>query len=173
MKIVDITTMPGYFKTYIGHLEDCDLILALETTGKLMFESESNQLDLLNNKVYAPGKWTVKDILQHIIDTERIFAYRALRFARADQTPLPGYDETEFANNSFANSRSLNSLLEELYLIRESSILLFKDLSEIQLQRVGICNDNQCQVLALGFAIAGHGVHHLKIIKERYYPLLK
>lgn len=164
--------MPGYFKTYIGHLDDLDLLVTLERTGKSMFESERTQLELLKDEVYAPGKWTVKNILQHIIDTERIFAYRALRFARADQTPLPGYDETEFANNSFANFRTLNELLDELYSIRENSILLFKGLNDIQLLREGICNNNQCQVLALGFAIAGHGMHHLKIIKERYYPLI-
>jgi hypothetical protein len=122
--------------------------------------------------VYAPNKWTVKDIIQHIIDCERIFAYRALRFAREDKTPLPGFEENDYAKSAHILDRSLDELLQELYILRESNILMFKGFSNEQLMREGPSNNYTTQVLAFGFTIAGHGLHHLAIIKERYYPLI-
>ena len=117
---------------------------------------------------YAEGKWSIKEVLQHIIDAERIFAYRALRFTRKDTTPLPGFDENSFAATSKADARSWDKLLEELNVVRRSSELLFNSFDAEQLQANGISSNSPNYVLAVGFIIIGHAMHHQKILKERY-----
>lgn len=117
---------------------------------------------------YAEGKWTIKDILQHLIDTERIFAYRALRFARYDKTELPGYDENAFAAAVDANKRSIQDLLTEFTLVRHSTIALFKSFTQENLMSTGIASGYTVSVRALGFVTIGHQNHHLKVFKERY-----
>ncbi|MFA9189438.1 DinB family protein [Flavobacterium magnesitis] len=117
---------------------------------------------------YAEGKWTIKEIIQHIIDTERIFSYRALRISRNDKTPLPGFEENDYALNTNANDRHLQSLLTELSIVRQSTLALFKSFSEEQLKRIGIASNNEISVRAIGFIIIGHQKHHQKVYKERY-----
>lgn len=117
---------------------------------------------------YAEGKWTIKDIIQHLIDAERVFSYRALRFARNDNTELPGYDENSFAANTNANNRSIQDLLTEMALVRQGTIALFKSFTDEDLLRKGIASHNVASVRALGFIIIGHQNHHIKIFKERY-----
>lgn len=117
---------------------------------------------------YAEGKWTIKEIIQHIIDTERIFAYRALRISRNDSTPLPGFDENYFAQNTNGNSRSIRDLLMELSAVRHSNLLLFKSFSEEQLLRIGIASDHPISVRAIGFMMIGHQKQHQKVFEERY-----
>lgn len=117
---------------------------------------------------YAEGKWTIKEVLQHIIDAERIFSYRALRFARKDKTPLPGFDENSFAAASKADARNWDKLVEEFKVVRRSSELLFHSFDEEQLESDGISSNAPNYVLALGFIIIGHTMHHQKILKERY-----
>ncbi|WP_298394073.1 DinB family protein [Flavobacterium sp.] len=117
---------------------------------------------------YAEGKWTIKDIIQHVIDTERIFAYRALRFARNDKTDLPGFEENDYANVATANQRSIMELLTEMSAVRHSSLLLFKSFNEAQLLNKGTANNNEMSVRALGFIMIGHQNHHQKIFQERY-----
>ena len=117
---------------------------------------------------YAEGKWTIKDILQHLIDSERIFAYRALRFARNDKTNLPGFEENDYADVANANKRNIMELLTELSAVRQASIVLFKTFTDAQLQQIGTANNNSMSVRALGFVIIGHQNHHQKIFEERY-----
>jgi uncharacterized damage-inducible protein DinB len=117
---------------------------------------------------YAEGKWTIKEIIQHIIDTERIFAYRALRISRNDLTPLPGFDENIFAENTSANSRTIQDLLTEFSAVRQSNLLLFKSFSDEQFKRMGTASENPISVRAIGFILIGHQKHHQKIFKERY-----
>ena len=117
---------------------------------------------------YAEGKWTIKDILQHLIDAERIFAYRALRFARNDKTKLAGFNENSFVENVVANSRSIMDLLTELAVVRQATLSLFKSFSNEVLMRVGIASDNEISVRAIGFIIIGHQKHHQKVFLERY-----
>ena len=117
---------------------------------------------------YAEGKWTIKEIIQHIIDTERILAYRALRISRNDSTPLPGFDENNYANNTAANTRSLQDLLTELSAVRHSNLLLFKSFSKEQLLSRGIASDQPISVRAIGFMLIGHQKHHQKVFAERY-----
>ena len=117
---------------------------------------------------YAEGKWSIKELLQHIIDAERIFACRALRFARKDSTRLSGFDENLYVETSEAADRSLGSLLEEFNWVRKSNIVMFASMNESILKRKGDVDGNAISVRALGFIICGHLLHHLKVIEERY-----
>lgn len=117
---------------------------------------------------YAEGKWTIKDILQHLIDAERIFAYRALRFARNDKTELPGFEENDYVDFAGANKRSIMELLTELAVVRQATLSLFKTFKEEELLRSGIASSNNMSVRALGFVIIGHQNHHQRIFEERY-----
>jgi len=117
---------------------------------------------------YAEGKWTIKDILQHLIDAERIFAYRALRFARNDKTELPGFEENDYAAIADGDKRSIMDLLTELAVVRQATLSLFKTFKEEQLLRSGIASNNNMSVRALGFVIIGHQNHHQRIFQERY-----
>ncbi|MVN75460.1 DUF664 domain-containing protein [Hymenobacter sp. HMF4947] len=121
---------------------------------------------------YAPGKWTPKEVLVHILDAERIFGYRALRFARADAQELPGFDENEFAANSEANDRSMSELLTEYHAVRAATVAFFGGLNAEQLDRAGRANGGAVTVRALLYIVAGHEQHHLRILRERYWPLL-
>ena len=172
MKRSEISPMPQFFDRYIKLVEDIDIIEALDKYNSIETLLDKKELEKIADKVYAPGKWTVKEIVQHMTDNERVQAYRALRIARNDKTPLPGYDENLFAANVQPSSRDLDELLEEFAIVRRSNIILFENFNEDEQQRIGICNDTSIPVLALGFVLVGHQLHHSKIIKERYYPLI-
>lgn len=119
---------------------------------------------------YAEGKWTIKEIIQHLMDTERIFTYRALRFARLDHTELPSYDENAYATvvNPKANTRKLQEMLTEYTLIRQSTLALFQTFSAEELHRGGIASEAFVSVRAIGFILIGHQNHHQRIFEERY-----
>jgi len=117
---------------------------------------------------YEEGKWTIKEIVQHLIDSERVFNYRALRFARKDTTDLMGFDENLFVENSNANSREFINLLEEFAILRRDTVLLYKSFSYDALLEIGTANENSMSVRALGYITSGHLLHHLKVIQERY-----
>jgi uncharacterized damage-inducible protein DinB len=120
---------------------------------------------------YAPGKWTVKDVVCHITDDERIYVYRALRFARADGTVLPGFDQDLFASQARANARDIGDLLEEFVTVREATLTFFGSLDDESLMKSGTADGKKSTVRALAFHIAGHELHHTTIIRERYLPL--
>ncbi len=154
-------------------------IITMVENGKGLIENMNDSLkDILNtlNKIpetkqlykYADGKWTIKELVQHIIDTERVFSYRALRFARKDSTDLPGFDQDEFNVMANANSRNFKELLEELFLVRKSSISLFKSIDSETLKAIGTASGSEMSVRAIGYIISGHSLHHLKVLKERY-----
>jgi uncharacterized damage-inducible protein DinB len=117
---------------------------------------------------YAEGKWTIKEILGHIVDDERIYVYRALRFARNDSTELPGFDQDQYARYSEANKRDSRDLLDEFSLVRQSTIAFFKSVDVAALLRTGVANGQSVSVRALAYHIAGHELRHMKIIRERY-----
>lgn len=117
---------------------------------------------------YAEGKWTIKEIIQHVIDSERIFAYRALRIARGDKTPLPGFEENDYALSADGERRHLQDLLTELSIVRQSNIFMFKSFREEELLRTGTASGYTVSARALGFLLIGHQNHHMKIFKERY-----
>ena len=154
--------------TYIKAAGEVDLIEELEICLHDFIRFVQNiPMDKFDYR-YAEGKWTIKEIIQHIIDTERIFAYHALRISRNDSTPLPGFDENTFAQNTAGNARSLQDLLTELSAVRHSNLLLFKSFSEDQLKRVGIASENPISVRAIGFMLIGHQKQHQKVFEERY-----
>ncbi|MGA9270597.1 MAG: DinB family protein [Lutimonas sp.] len=159
-----------FFQPYMEIVTDADsglnelLESSLEACNSLFSDLDPGKEDYR----YAEGKWSIKELLQHIIDTERIFAYRALRFARNDSTGLPGFDENLYVETCDAGGRSLSSLLEEFKLIRKSNILMFESMNENVLKRMGKIDGNAISVRALGFIICGHLLHHLKVIEERY-----
>lgn len=159
---------PPYFDTYISlvkgeHLYD-ELFQSYIDTMELVTSLDAETLFYR----YAPGKWTILDIVQHIIDSERIFNYRALCFARNDATALPGFEENDYAANGNATRRDINDLVRELSLVRASTIELFKSFDEEMMNRKGTANGKVVSVRALLFAILGHELHHRKIIQERY-----
>lgn len=117
---------------------------------------------------YAEGKWTIKEMLLHVIDTERIFAYRALTIARGDATPLPGYEQDDYVPTSGANTRSSSSLLEEYATVRQATLTLLGNLPDEAWGRIGTANDTPVSVRAIAYMLVGHELHHLTIIKERY-----
>lgn len=117
---------------------------------------------------YAEGKWTIKEIIQHLIDAERVFAYRALRFARFDTTPLSGFDENSYIANNSANSRTIMDLLTEFSAVRYATLSLFKSFNTQQLLQEGTASGYNMSVRALGFAIIGHQNHHQTVFEQRY-----
>ncbi|PHR98219.1 MAG: damage-inducible protein DinB [Leeuwenhoekiella sp.] len=159
----------AYYKNYIELLQkDASLIKALENGLK---KSLSFYKVIPQEKwqyAYASGKWTILEILQHVMDTERIFAYRALCIGRGDQTPFPGFEQDDYVLPSKANSRDLTDMLEEYTAIRKSSISLFKSLSEEALTTKGMASGSGLSARAAGFIICGHDLHHANIIQERY-----
>lgn len=172
MKKISITVLPEFYDRYINETDDLDLSVALESYSVSLIIEDKDKLISLGNKVYERDKWTVKDILQHLIDCERIFCYRALRIARNDKTPLPGFDENEYIPEAKTERRTIDELLYELDSVRRTSILLFKSFDDEMLLRAGMCSGKNISVLAIGFTIAGHMLHHINVIKEKYYPLI-
>lgn len=154
--------------TYIQALDNVNLIEELEICLHDFIKFVQNiPMDKFDFR-YAEGKWTIKDIIQHIIDAERIFAYRALRISRNDSTPLPGFEENDYVDNANANTRSIQGLLTEMATVRESTLLLFKSFTQDQLQLMGVASNHVISVRAIGFLIIGHQKHHQRVFQERY-----
>ena len=157
-----------FVATYINALDDVNLIEELEISLHDFIKFVQNiPLEKFDYR-YAESKWTIKDIIQHIIDAERIFGYRALRISRNDKTPLPGFMENDYIENTNANGRSIQDLLTEFSAVRHSNLLLFKNFSEEQLVRLGTASNHTISVRALGFLMIGHQKHHQKVFQERY-----
>ena len=157
-----------YFTQYIELSENEGLIDVLENSKEHLLEE---LLDISNedsNYRYAKGKWTIKQVVQHINDTERILSYRALRFGRNDDTPLLGFEEDTFAQNDHSDQIDLSIVLEEFAMVRSSTIMLFKTLDPQFLDHKVLCNGHALSPRMLGFVMNGHGLHHLNVIRERY-----
>lgn len=158
----------SYYKPYIDALGDIHFMDALKN-GLVSISDFMVQIpDAKMGFSYAEGKWTVAEVLVHLMDAERVFQYRALRFARNDQTELKGFDQDAFVPESLANKRNKKDIEEEFVAIRKSSIALFNSLTEKELMRKGVANGATMSVRALAFVICGHQAHHFKIINERY-----
>ncbi len=158
----------SYYRQYIDLVEDIPLLSALEISKsrtQLFFRNIPNQK--LEYR-YAENKWTPKDILQHIIDTERVFGYRALYFSRDQSADLRGFDENKFAANTLANTRTIGDLLNEYLVVRNATLSLFNSFDDNQLKSIGMANNSKMSVRAAGFIFCGHEMHHCNIINERY-----
>jgi len=163
-----IQHLPAFYRGYIDQAGDLPLLPALELSLKALETRDWSAWQARDGYSYFPGKWTLNELLQHVIDTERVMSYRALAFARGEQQALPGYDENGWAAHCEADRRSIGDLLEELVLVRKCTVKLFGSCSGSALQRSGIANDSQIDVLALGFIIIGHERHHFRVV-EQYY----
>ncbi|WP_264521045.1 DinB family protein [Flavobacterium sp. N1994] len=159
----------SYYANYVNQVSDeYSLTEELEISVHRLVKFVQNiPLDKFDYR-YAEGKWTIKDIILHLIDAERIFAYRALRFARNDKTALASFDENMYVEEAHANQRSIQDLLSELLVVRQATLALFKSFNEEQLLRIGTASNNPMSVRALGFVIIGHQNHHQRVFEERY-----
>jgi hypothetical protein len=168
MAIPSPTDYAPFYDTYVRLVLEDDLIKALQ----LSLEEITENLVLITadkaDHAYAEDKWTLKELLQHMIDTERVFSYRAMAFARGEHQNLPGFDENAYANNARVSARNLVEMKEELLSLRRAVYFMFKGFTEEDLLRSGTANNNQVTVNALGYIIIGHVRHHFGVIRERY-----
>ena len=158
---------PSY-EGYVSRVPDGDIVAALgkqleETLALIRGISESR-----GDFRYAEGKWSIKELLGHVIDSERVFAYRALRFARGDTTPLSGFEQDDFVKGADFNKRTLADLAKEYEYVRRATISLFESLEDRAWERRGTANNNDVSVRALAFIMAGHERHHVEILRTRY-----
>jgi uncharacterized damage-inducible protein DinB len=161
----------GYAQSDIDLVRGDDIVAALasqiEDTIALLQPVDDSAAGTF---VYAPGKWTLKQVVHHLSDDERIFAYRCLCVARGDPRPLPGFDEKQYEQCSDSNQRSLDDLLNEVRLVRKTTLALLENLNSEAWMRRGIVNGYGATVRGLAFHIAGHELHHVRIIREKYLP---
>ena len=158
-----------YYEKYVSLVPDQDILATLEKqlteTVRLLSARAEDQGDLR----YAPGKWSVKEVLGHVIDTERIFSYRALRIARNDKTPIEGYEQDDYVKNAPFDKYSLALLIEEFTSVREATLSLFRGLDEPAWVRHGVANNSEVSVRAIAYIVAGHELHHRRILQEKYF----
>ena len=166
--LLNLETIPPFYKNYVKQIDEPDMLQALRISGHRMSELVHSIPAGKADHAYAPGKWTVRELLCHIIDAERIFCYRALRFARNDKTPLSGFEENDYAPQANASGRSLQQIAGELAHLRSATIDLFESFTPEMLNRKGTANGKELSVIAIGFIISGHETHHRKILVERY-----
>jgi len=168
MRKNQIQRVPEFYQSYIETVGDERLIEILhnnqEDTQKLLFDVSEED----GNYRYAEGKWSLKEVISHLIDVERIMSYRALRIARKDTTELPGFNENDYVTNGHADQRRMADLSREFAMVRRSTIELFRSFDDETLFYEGTANKYPMSVLLLGFIIAGHENHHIAVIKERY-----
>jgi uncharacterized damage-inducible protein DinB len=170
----EFTEHAMYYEQYINKIDDSISVLTqMKDNCKLL---ETLLLSYTDEQLcipYAPGKWSLKDLLVHIIDCERVFVYRAMRFARNDKSPLPFFDENEFAKEAKANNISIKKLLKEYKTTRQATIAFFNNLPASVLKRHGIASSYPMSVRACAWIIVGHEIHHMNVMKERYFPFFE
>lgn len=163
-----VEEIPEYYQDYVSQVKGDDVLTVLKIadlqTSAFFGGIEKDAWEY----AYAPEKWTIKEVLLHIIDTERVFAYRALRISRGDMTPLPGFDQDDFVPNSNANKRSPKSLIAEYRAVRSATIHLLQHFTQDMWEQFGVASGVKFSPLVLAFIMAGHEKHHINILKERY-----
>ena len=157
-----------YHATYVAMVPDGDVLATLKKQHGETLRMLARIGEKKSQHRYAPGKWSIREVIGHMIDAERVFTYRALTFARADRNQLPGFDENMWASSSNAGSRTLKSLVDELKSVRAATLALFRGFNEEQLARTGVASGQQVSVRGLVYVTTGHERHHAKILRERY-----
>jgi uncharacterized damage-inducible protein DinB len=158
----------SYYEKYLSQIQGNDIVATLDDQRRQMLLLLCGLTEEDGDRCYAPGKWTVKEVLGHICDAERVFAYRALRISRNDPTPMEGFDENDYVRNASFAKLSLADLIEDYIAVRRATITLFRNLDEAAWTRRGVANKHEVSVRALAYIIAGHELHHRKIIEEKY-----
>jgi uncharacterized damage-inducible protein DinB len=161
-----------FYAKYISKVPGTDVLGVLESERGQMLQLFARRSERDGNFRYALGKWTIKEVLGHITDTERIFTYRALRIARGDRTPLSGFEQDDYVRDGNFGERTLADLTEEFGAVRTASIALYRSFNEPALERRGIANQKEVTVRALAFITAGHQMHHRIILEEQYLPAI-
>lgn len=159
---------PPYYAPYVEQVTGDDLLAALENEVQQSLPLLRSVTEAQADHRYAPGKWSVKEVLGHVIDAERVFAYRALTIARGDATPQPGFDEGDYVRSSGSGARGMSELIMEFELLRLANVAFFRGLPAEAWDRKGIANGVSFTVRSLAAIIAGHGAHHVRILRERY-----
>jgi hypothetical protein len=167
----DLASIPDFYKRYVERVQNYDVLEALAISSDETVRLIESLAEEKGDYRYAAGKWSIKELFCHTIDTERIMSYRALRFARNDRTPLAGFDENTYTPESNAESRSLKSIANEMVRLRLTTIDLFASFTPAMLERTGLANEVELSVLNLGYIISGHESHHRAMLKERYLSL--
>jgi uncharacterized damage-inducible protein DinB len=164
----DFAMLPQFYTGYVKLVQEWEVIEALTRSAEEMYPFTKSIPESKGDFRYASGKWSVKELLCHVMDAERIFAYRALRFARMDETELPGFDEGSYAPRANAQSRTIAELAEEMRRLRATTIDLFRSFTPEMLKCAGKANGSLISVVNLGYVIAGHETHHRRILTDRY-----
>ena len=162
------TEYGDWYAGYINLIPDITLMSALNESAAALIEVASAVTEDQVDYAYAPGKWTVKQCLQHILDTERIFIVRALRIARGDRTALPGFDQDEFAAVADVTDRNFRKMIEEFRHVRQSSSIMFSNFTDQDLKRIGTMSSTPASTRAIGFIISGHAFHHAQLYRDAY-----
>jgi DinB superfamily len=157
-----------YYDRYISLVPGNDVLAAFDEQRRQMLLLLSGRPESDGDLRYAPDKWTLKEVLGHLNDTERIMTYRALRISRGDKTPIEGYEQDDYVRNSPLSRHPLSDLIEDYIAVRRATISLFRNLDEEAWVRRGTANNNEITVRALAYLIAGHELHHRKILEEKY-----
>jgi hypothetical protein len=164
----DTTEYLSYYGNYISLVPDGDILAVLESqmedTARFLGTIPESQASFR----YAPDKWSIKELVGHLIDGERVFAYRALRFARDDKTPLPGFEQDDYVRNGAFDNCRLSDLASELKSVRQATLFLFKHLDRDAWTRRGVANDSEVSVRAIAHIIAGHELHHREVLRTKY-----
>ena len=164
----DLPNVPPFYMTYVKLVKDSDLLEALKESSRVTLQLVRSIPEAKGAFRYQLEKWSIKELLCHMIDAERIFAYRALRFSRNDKTPLSGFEEKDYATQANAHNRSIESIVNEMEHVRLSTVDLYTSFSDEMLSRTGKANNTEISVLNLGYIISGHEMHHRNILQERY-----
>jgi hypothetical protein len=164
----DATEYPPFFARYVAGVPEDDVVAALRDSGREVLAVLAAIPDTRGGFRYGPDKWTIREVVGHMIDAERIFGYRALRLARGDATPLPGFEENEYARAAGSDARTLTDLVDELRVVREGTVRLFQSFPAEAWMRRGVVNGREVSVRALAYITAGHARHHLAVLRERY-----
>ncbi|AUS06430.1 DinB family protein [Pseudotamlana carrageenivorans] len=171
MKVTSLSPSeyPEFYKTYIDKVPtDLDLLEALEKGRTTVLDAFKSIPEAKLSWRYASGKWTIKEVFQHIIDTERVFSYRCFRISRRDKTNLPGFEQDDFVATSNANEKSLDDLIEAYEAVRRNTMVLLKEMSETEFKHLGLVSGNPMSARAAAFVIVGHEIHHLQVLQQKY-----
>lgn len=161
--------VPAFYQPYVDLVENDDLIPALVMGGNHFIDLLKSIPEASGDYKYADDKWTIKQLVTHLIDAERVFAYRALTFARHDTSALPGFEQNEWVLESNADNRKLYQIISEYTNVRAATTDLFSSMTSEMLSRTGVASEHEISVNAIGFIIAGHEIHHSNILNERYF----
>jgi len=169
----EATEFPSFYAGYVGSVRDGDIRDIVREGKEELAATLGSIPESRGEYAYAEGKWSIKTVIGHMIDAERIFSYRALRISRGDKTPIEGFEQDDYVRNASFERRSVADLLAEFETVRRATVFLFRSLDAQAWSRRGIASQNEVTVRALAYIIAGHELHHMEVLRQKYLPALK